>query len=98
MSTRTMRVDDRDQQHKAGAARADEPAEPEDDAALILGHDLDRRQREHEPCDERDREQNEGGAIHGWLLRLAHYLLCSAYQLRFGLGSRQTRERMSGIA
>ena len=50
-------LDERDQQDQAGPAHTGQPPEPEDDAPLVLLHDLDRAQK-HDHGKEEDDAQN----------------------------------------
>ena len=57
-------VDDRDQEEEARALRlAEQPAEPEDDPALVLAGDLDRRDQEQDDQEEDDCEDDDGAAV-----------------------------------
>ena len=65
-------VDDRNQEEEAGPLRlGQQPAEPEDDAPLVLARDLDRRDQEQDEEEEDDCEDDEAGG-HGF--RLLHAL------------------------
>ena len=59
-------VDERDEQEEPGALRVrEQPAEPEDDAALVLARDLDGREEEQDGENENDGEHDQaGGHIH----------------------------------
>ena len=75
MSIVTMRrstlhhpLDVGDEQDDARPARPDEAAEPEDDAALVLLHDLDRGEERHDDDDDDRDDDGERCLIHGVLL------------------------------
>ena len=76
-------VDDRDEQEEARALRRRlEPAEPEDDAALVLAGDLDRR-GEQEDQDDDELLRRRSGCGHG-------VILCAARPCHGGLGGART--------
>ena len=57
-------VDDRDQQEETRALRlGQQPAEPEDDPALVLARNLDRRDQEQDDEEEDDGERRETGVM-----------------------------------
>src|SRR5581483_5384636 len=59
-------VDERDDQEEAGAARTDQPPQPEDDAPLVLLHDPHggAHQWQHDEQDDRDQDSQVDQRVH----------------------------------